>query len=133
VEYNEGNEGYPALVNDAGMYGHMRRVGRLIFGDRNVKLAKPTMAGEDFAFYLKEQVPGAMLILGITANVSGGGPMVHSPYFSLDEDALPLGAAMNAALAEMYVDSSADDPDSGSVDDPDSGSIDDPDSGSIDV
>ena len=68
------NEAIHSLVGDEG----------LIYVD------KPSMGGEDFAWYLRE-VPGCMLRLGV------GTPLrpvrhLHSPSFDLNESALPIGA-----------------------------------------
>lgn len=54
----------------------------------------PAMGSEDFAFML-ERVPGAYLHLG-----NGGGPGVHHPGFAFDDDAIPYGAGLYAALIE---------------------------------
>ncbi|MCO5607078.1 hypothetical protein L7F22_061270 [Adiantum nelumboides] len=67
---------------------------------------EPTMGGEDFAFYL-EKIPGAMFFLGVGSESSTVKQMFHSPYFSLNEDTLPIGAAMNAAIAELFFKSSS--------------------------
>lgn len=55
-----------------------------------VHVEKPSMGGEDFAFYLKE-CPGCMLRLGV------GTPLkpirhLHSSRFDVNEAALPIGA-----------------------------------------
>jgi IAA-amino acid hydrolase len=104
VEFDEGTVFYPALINDQKMYEHIKKVGSLMLGQRNVLLCEPTMGGEDFSFYT-EKVPGAMFFLGAKNKSENTSHTFHSPYFSLDEDTLPLGAAMNAAIAEMYIES----------------------------
>jgi metal-dependent amidase/aminoacylase/carboxypeptidase family protein len=50
---------------------------------------------EDFG-YLTARVPGAMFWLGVTGERVPS-PIWHSPTFDLDEDALPVGAAILAA------------------------------------
>ena len=104
MEFDEGKRFFPALINDEKMYEHIYKVACLILGKDNVLLAEPTMAGEDFSFYL-EEIPGAMLYLGVGSKNINDTQTFHSPYFSLDEDTLALGAAINAALAEMYIES----------------------------
>lgn len=59
-----------------------------------VEAAKPSPAGEDFAFYLKE-VPGAFVFFG-----TDGPHEWHHPAFDVDESALPLAAAYLAAAAD---------------------------------
>ncbi|KAL0321635.1 UNVERIFIED_CONTAM: IAA-amino acid hydrolase ILR1-like 5 [Sesamum calycinum] len=57
---------------------------------------------EDFAFY-QEVIPGAMFGIGIRNEKVGSIHSPHSPYFFLDEDVLPIGAALHTALAEFYL------------------------------
>lgn len=93
---------YPAVVNDEALTLHVERVGRLLLGTENVIVGKKVMASEDFAFY-QEQIPGFMLGIGIGNKDVGSVHSPHSPYFFLDEDVLPIGAAVHAALAEVYL------------------------------
>ncbi|KAI5077607.1 hypothetical protein GOP47_0007431 [Adiantum capillus-veneris] len=93
---------YPALINDPKMVEHIRTVGDLMLGQSNVQTAKPSIGGEDFSYYL-DKVPGAMLFFGVGNKSAEVNFILHSPYFQVDEDSLPLGAALNAAIAEMYL------------------------------
>ena len=93
---------YPATVNDEKLNLHVVRVSGLLFGPENVKMDKKVMAGEDFAFY-QEVIPGVMLSIGIRNENVGSIHSPHSPYFFLDEDVLPIGAALHTALAEIYL------------------------------
>ncbi|KAM1407597.1 hypothetical protein ACFX2F_002154 [Malus domestica] len=93
----------PAVVNDESLHMQAQRVGKLLLGPENVKLCKKVMAGEDFAFY-QQFIPGIMLSIGIGNEEVGSVHSPHSPYFFLDEDVLPIGAALHAALAEGYLD-----------------------------
>ncbi|MCO5584707.1 hypothetical protein L7F22_038639 [Adiantum nelumboides] len=93
---------YPALINDPRMFEHIRTVGNLMLGKMHVQISQPSMGGEDFSFYL-DKVPGAMLFFGVGNESAKENFMLHSPYFQLDEESLPLGAALNAAIAEMYL------------------------------
>lgn len=92
---------YPAVVNDNGLHLHVERVGQLLLGPGNVHAAKKVMAGEDFAFY-QEVIPGVMFGIGIRNEKVGSIHSPHSPFFFLDEEVLPIGAAMHAAVAELY-------------------------------
>lgn len=92
---------YPAVMNDESLNLHVQRVGRFLLGPENVKIGEKVMAGEDFAFY-QELIPGVMLSIGIR-NEKLGSHSPHSPYFSLDEDVLPIGAALHTALSETYL------------------------------
>lgn len=93
---------YPAVVNDDGLHQHVQKVGSLLLGPENVKRGTRVMAGEDFAFY-QEKIPGFMLSIGIRNEELGSTHSPHSPYFFLDENVLPIGAALNTALAELYL------------------------------
>ncbi|KAK2972803.1 hypothetical protein RJ640_028331 [Escallonia rubra] len=93
---------YPACVNDETLHRHVDRVGRILLGPENVKVANKVMAGEDFAFY-QELIPGVMLSIGIRNETVGSIHSPHSPHFFLDEDVLPVGAALHTALAEIYL------------------------------
>ncbi|XP_060963503.1 IAA-amino acid hydrolase ILR1-like 3 [Cannabis sativa] len=92
----------PAVVNDERLHEHVKRVGSLLLGSENVKDDKEVMAGEDFAFY-QESIPGTMLSIGIRNEEVGSVHSPHSPFFFLDEDVLPIGAALHTALAELYL------------------------------
>jgi amidohydrolase len=85
---------YPVTQNDAGAAKLALGVIEGLFGEENtMKLTHPSMGAEDFAFFL-EEVPGAFIWLGV-GDVSG----LHTPKFAFDEDILPQGAALLAALA----------------------------------
>ncbi|GMP25063.1 hypothetical protein CsSME_00002108 [Camellia sinensis var. sinensis] len=103
IEINkEGEQPYPACVNDEGLHQHVKRVGGLLLGPENVKMGNKVMAGEDFAFY-QEMIPGVMFSIGIRNEKLGSVHSPHSPHFFLDEDVLPIGAALHTVLAEMYL------------------------------
>ncbi|KAF5812503.1 putative peptidase M20, bacterial exopeptidase dimerization domain-containing protein [Helianthus annuus] len=93
---------YPATVNDERLTSHVDRVGSMLLGPHGVKAAKKVMAGEDFAFY-QEVIPGVMFGIGIRNEVVGSIHSPHSPYFFLDEDVLPIGAALHTSIAELYL------------------------------
>ncbi|XP_059628911.1 IAA-amino acid hydrolase ILR1-like 5 [Cornus florida] len=93
---------YPACVNDLTLHQHVERVGGLLLGPENVKVSSKVMAGDDFAFY-QEVIPGCMLNIGIRNEKVGSVYSPHSPHFFLDEDVLPIGAALHTTLAETYL------------------------------
>uniref|UniRef100_A0A2N9E4B5 Peptidase M20 dimerisation domain-containing protein n=1 Tax=Fagus sylvatica TaxID=28930 RepID=A0A2N9E4B5_FAGSY len=92
----------PAVVNDEKLQLHVEKVSKLLLGPQNVKVGKKIMAGEDFAYY-QELIPGVMFSIGIRNEELGYVHSPHSPYFFLDEDVLPIGAALHTALAEIYL------------------------------
>ncbi|OIQ60892.1 putative hydrolase YxeP [Moorella thermoacetica] len=90
--------GYPPLINNAGLTELFRRVAGEILGpDKVLELANPSMGAEDFARYA-EKVPAVYFNLG--AAIPGAEPHPwHHPRFNINEDCLPAGAALLAALA----------------------------------
>ncbi|WOK94638.1 IAA-amino acid hydrolase ILR1-like 3 isoform X1 [Canna indica] len=93
---------YPATLNDEQMYTHARKVGESLLGEANVWECMPVMAAEDFSFYT-QRMPGAMFWLGIRNETLSSVYPLHSPYFFLDEQALPIGAALHASVAVAYL------------------------------
>ncbi|CAH8336230.1 unnamed protein product [Eruca vesicaria subsp. sativa] len=93
---------YPATVNHHKLHEHAEKVLKLLVGPENVKPGEKIMAGEDFAFY-QQKIPGYYLGIGIRNEQVGSVHSVHSPHFFLDENVLPIGSAVFAALAEMYL------------------------------
>lgn len=83
--------GPPAVDNDPAWAAFTARTAETL-GLRVVE-PKPSPAGEDFAFYLKE-TPGNFFFLG-----TSGPQEWHHPAFDVDERALPLAAELFAALA----------------------------------
>ncbi|KAE8696584.1 IAA-amino acid hydrolase ILR1-like 1 [Hibiscus syriacus] len=96
------NPTIPPTVNDENVHEHVVRVLREIVGEENTKLAPPFMGSEDFAFYL-DKVPGSFLFLGIHNEKIGAVHPPHSPYFTIDEDVFPIGAAVHAAFALSFL------------------------------
>ncbi|KAK4835046.1 hypothetical protein QYF36_004507 [Acer negundo] len=95
----------PPTSNDEQIYEHARRVSIEILGEESIKLAPSFTGSEDFAFYLDE-IPGSFLFLGIWNEKTGSVYPPHSPYFTIDEDVLPIGAAIHALFAHSYLSNS---------------------------
>lgn len=86
---------YPVTVNDEASARLALGVIGDLFGEEDaLELPNPTMGAEDFAFFL-EKLPGAFVWLGVGEDVSG----LHTPTFAFDEEILPRGSALLAALA----------------------------------
>ena len=86
---------YPVTINDEGAARLALGVIGALFGEEKTQeLPNPSMGGEDFAFFL-EKLPGAFVWLGIGEDASG----LHTPTFAFDEEILPRGASLLAALA----------------------------------
>lgn len=97
-----GHPSVPPTVNDERIYKHVRRVSTEIVGEDNTVLSPSFTGSEDFAFYLDE-VPGSFLFLGIRNEKIGSVHPPHSPYYTIDEDVLSIGAAIHAAFALSYI------------------------------
>ncbi|CAI0386478.1 unnamed protein product [Linum tenue] len=95
----------PPTVNDPEIYELARQASVDIVGESNTKVSPSFMGSEDFAFYL-EKVPGSFMFVGIRNEKLGAIYPPHNPYFSIDEDALPVGAAVHASFAHSFLSSS---------------------------
>jgi IAA-amino acid hydrolase len=89
---------YPPTVNDAAVWNTVQGIAGELLGQDAVHEVPPVMGGEDFAFYT-EQVPGCFVGLGTGNAETGCTHNVHHPLFKVDEDALPIGAALHACFA----------------------------------
>ncbi|HUC93387.1 MAG TPA: amidohydrolase [Paenibacillus sp.] len=94
-------EGYPALVNDAREAARFFEVAPRLFDREQVEEAEPVMAGEDFAYYLRE-VPGCFLFVGAGNEACGAVHPHHHPRFDVDERGMLVSAALLIALADDY-------------------------------
>ncbi|KAG8493885.1 hypothetical protein CXB51_011299 [Gossypium anomalum] len=93
---------YPPTVNDDHMYEHVKKVATDLLGPANFRVVPPMMGAEDFSFYT-EIVPAAFYYIGVRNETLGSIHTGHSPYFMIDEDVLPMGAAVHASIAERYL------------------------------
>ncbi|MFQ5427951.1 MAG: M20 family metallopeptidase [Thermodesulfobacteriota bacterium] len=95
--------GTPAVVNDAGVDGLIRRCGMHVVGEENViTMPDPKMGAEDFA-YFTEKVPGALFRLGTSNKEKGLTAKLHSPDFDVDEKALDVGVKTLSWLSACYL------------------------------
>lgn len=85
----------PPVINDKALTRLCRSTATALVGEEGVvPIEKPSMGGEDFAFYLRE-CPGCMMRLGV------GSPLkpvlhLHSTSFDINETALPIGSRILA-------------------------------------
>ncbi|MBB3112488.1 amidohydrolase [Paenibacillus phyllosphaerae] len=92
-----------AVVNDTAAVQDVIRAGASILGpDHMLRLETPSLAGEDFGWYL-DQVPGAFILLGCGNAELGITSGLHQPTFNLDEQVLVHGTRL---LVQLAVDSS---------------------------
>ncbi|XP_021290069.1 IAA-amino acid hydrolase ILR1 [Herrania umbratica] len=95
---------HPVMVNDETLFEHAKKVGKTLVGENNVHLLPISMAAEDFSFFA-QKTAAAIYVIGIKNETLKSDQPLHSPYFFIDEEALPIGAALNAAVAVSYLDS----------------------------
>jgi hippurate hydrolase len=93
--------GYPATINtEAETQLAAAAAADVVGEDRVDRAVAPVMGAEDFA-YMLERRPGAYIFMG-----GGGGaaaPMLHSPAYDFNDEALPYGASYWARLVEQVL------------------------------
>ena len=94
--------GYPVLINDPEMSKLVALACSKGIGKENIEVLKPTMGGEDFAYYL-EKVQGAFFRLGIRNEEKGIIHPYHSSLFDIDEEVLPFGVEMFVRVIDRYL------------------------------
>ena len=86
--------GYPVLVNDAGMVGHVMDLARQLgWQEARLETLAPQGGGEDFAWY-GQNVPAAFAFLGAGGEATPGPYPHHHARFAIDEAVLPMGVAL---------------------------------------
>lgn len=93
--------GYPALYNAPEANAWLREVASDMVAETAVLDTQFGMGAEDFA-YMAQKAPGAMFMLG-AATPDGVVRNHHMDNFDIDENVLPLGAAMLAETARRFV------------------------------
>jgi amidohydrolase len=91
--------GYPPTVNDPAMADYVAKVAREALGpDRFIPVARPSMGGEDFAFYL-QKVPGCFFLVGVEPSDQTCYPNLHTDKYNFTDAALAVGMRMFIELA----------------------------------
>jgi metal-dependent amidase/aminoacylase/carboxypeptidase family protein len=92
--------GYPPTINsEAEMELAAAAAAAVVGEDRVDRAVAPVMGAEDFA-YMLERKPGAYIFMGIGHDEA---PMLHSPDYDFNDDALPYGASYWAKLVEQLL------------------------------
>ncbi len=93
--------GYPPVVNDERL---AESFAACVRANSSIKVERPqpTMGGEDFA-YFAQRVPGLLVRLGVRSESSGAIHPAHSPFFRIDEAALPIGVVTLVLFARSFV------------------------------
>ncbi|CAM2076042.1 MAG: amidohydrolase [Clostridium sp.] len=96
-------ESYPCLYNDDNMVKILEDSAINIIGSENVKVQKnPKLGVESFA-YFANKVPSVFYFLGIRNEEKGIVHPAHNSLFDIDEDALPIGVAIQCEVAMNYL------------------------------
>ncbi|KAI3979497.1 hypothetical protein MKX01_001689 [Papaver californicum] len=93
---------YPVTYNNEVLHQYFINVAGDMLGTQKVEDMKTIMGSEDFSFF-SELVPGYFFFLGMKNKSLRKFEAAHSPYFTISEDVLPYGAAINASLASRYL------------------------------
>lgn len=92
-------ESYPCLYNDDNMINLVESSAKEIIGAQAVDdLDKPSMGVESFAYFSME-VPSAFYFLGVRNEEKGIIHPAHGCLFDIDEEALPIGVAIQCKAA----------------------------------
>lgn len=94
--------GYPVLINDPQMSKLVISACSKEVGKENVEILRPSMGGEDFAYYL-EKCPGALFRLGVRNEEKGMIHPHHNGKFDIDEDVLPFGVEMFVRIVDDFL------------------------------
>lgn len=94
--------GYPALYNHPETTEFVRAAAVDYVGEENVVDLDRWYASEDFAWYLRE-VPGTFYRIGTRNEAQGIVHGLHTPRFTIDEEALRTAPGFMAYLAWTYL------------------------------
>lgn len=89
--------GYPTVDNDPELTDNAILLAEEFVGKENVSETEMRMGAEDFGYYT-QKIPGCFFRLGVGNESKGIVHNVHTPKFNIDENALPIGAAIMAWL-----------------------------------
>ena len=93
----EHNEGYPVTENNPHAFDRVVSTAKRVIGDAWGEYP-PVMGGEDFSFY-GQHVPACFFWLGIAPAGVENYPMVHTPNFNFNDDAIEVGMRLMSELA----------------------------------
>jgi metal-dependent amidase/aminoacylase/carboxypeptidase family protein len=84
------------------MSDYVAKIAREALGEnRFIPIAKPSMGGEDFAYYL-EKVPGCFFLVGVEPLDRNGYPSLHSDRYDFTDAALAVGMRMFVELVRNW-------------------------------
>jgi amidohydrolase len=92
----------PAVINREPIARRVRAVAEHLLPDSPVTSHFATMGSEDMAFMMQD-IPGCFIFVGSANSDKGLDAPHHHPRFDIDEEALPMGAALMAATAADFL------------------------------
>jgi len=92
--------GTPPMNNDRAIASLVASAGADLLGAAGVLPFKKGLGAEDFGCFM-EHIPGAMFTLG--TKIEGREHFGHNPNFDINEEALPVGAAVLAETALRFL------------------------------
>lgn len=96
-------DGHSGIVNDHAMTAFAEKTAEELLGeDHTVRMEKPTMGSEDFGLFL-DHAPGCFYAMGVRNPQKGITAPGHNNRFDVDEETLPVLAALHAAIAYNYL------------------------------
>ena len=99
------DKGLPVVVNAPELAEVVEEVASDLLGREHVLPQRPRMVGEDFSILAKAAARGgAFIFLGVKGQVER--PW-HNPYFDIQEEAIPIGAAVLAETARRHLERKA--------------------------
>lgn len=95
--------GYPSLINSEEVVARVIESAKKVVGKENiVKQMEPSMGVESFAYFANER-PAAFYYLGTKNEVKKTDKPAHGSFFNIDEEALPIGVAIQCTAAYEYL------------------------------
>ena len=96
-------EGYPCLYNNSNMISILRSNAENIIGKENIIMKRdPSMGVESFA-YFANACPSVFYYLGTRNEEKNTDKPAHTNYFDIDEDAIPIGVAIQCSIMYDYL------------------------------
>ena len=91
-----------ATINDTNLAAELFSYVKDLLGPEQTDVIGPIMGAEDFS-EVSSRVPTVYMDLSFGSIKEGYPHRVHSPYFRINEEALPVGAACFAECAIRYL------------------------------
>ena len=94
--------GYPPTANDPAMADYVAATAARLLGPSGfIPAARPSMGGEDFAYYL-EKVPGCFFLVGVQPPGRPDYPHLHTAAYDFTDAAVAVGMKMFVELARGF-------------------------------